>query len=142
MIVRTRFLLAALLASGGAAPALAEPPLIPPDLQPYVARNITAYFVGFLVAPGQPHPMSRDLFIRHQNYMRSQFEAGVYRLAGRFSDSGHIAGMVILSARNAEEARAIVTADPAVGEGALAVEIHPSIFPDLSSLRVEYSPRP
>jgi uncharacterized protein YciI len=102
---------------------------------------MAAYFVGLLVSPDRPRPMIRDLFIRHQAYLRRQFEAGVYRVAGPFTDGGRIHGMVILSARSAEGARAIVAADPAVQEGAMAVEVHPAMFPDLSALRVDYPPR-
>jgi uncharacterized protein YciI len=135
-------LLVALGASTLALPAPAQPAAIPPEFAPYIPRNISSYFVGFLVSPEQPGPMSRELFIGHQNYMRSQIEAGVYRLIGPFTDSGRIRGMVILGARSADEARAIVAADPAVQAGTMAVEIHPAMFPDLSSLRVEYPPRP
>lgn len=137
-----RLLLAILGAGAFALPAAAQPPGIPPELQPYIPRNVGPYFVGFLVSSEQPRAISRELFIQHQNYMRGQFEAGVYRLVGPFTDGGRIRGMVILSARNADEARAIVAADPAVQAGTMAVEIHPGMFPDLSSLRVEYPPRP
>ena len=139
--MRPRPILAAFCAGAVALPAFAQPPAIPPELRPYVPRNIGPYFVGFLVGPEQPRPMSQELFIRHQNYMRGRFEAGVYRLAGPLTDGGQIHGIVILSARNAEEARAIVAADPAVQEGAMAVEVHPAMFPDLSALRVDYPPR-
>ena len=135
-------LLAALGASSLALPAAAQPPGIPPELLPYIPRNVGPYFVGLLVSAEHPQPMSRELFIRHQNYMRTQFEAGVYRLAGPMTDGGRIHGMVILSAPNAEAARAVVAADPAVQAGAMAVEVHPAMFPDLSGLRVEYPPRP
>lgn len=140
--MKLRLLLAPLCAAAFALPAAAQPPGIPPELQPYIPRNVGPYFVGFLVSSEHPQPMSRELFIRHQNYMRTQFEAGVYRLAGPMTDGGRIHGMVILSAANAEAARAIVAADPAVQAGAMAVEVHPAMFPDLSSLRVEYPPRP
>lgn len=141
MRMQLRLALAALCACT-VLPAAAQPPGIPPELLPYIPRNVGPYFVGFLVSPEQPRPMSRELFIRHQNYMRTQFEAGVYRLVGPFTDGGRIRGMVILSAPDAEAARAIVAADPSVQAGAMAVEVHPAMFPDLSSLRVEYPPRP
>jgi uncharacterized protein YciI len=139
--MKLRLCLAALCACV-APPVAAQPPGIPPDLLPYIPRNVGSYFVGFLVSAEHPQPMSRELFIRHQNYMRTQFEAGVYHLAGPMTDNGRIHGMVILSAPDADAARAIVAADPAVQAGAMAVEVHPAMFPDLSGLRVEYSPRP
>ena len=139
--MRLRLLLTALGAANLALSARAQPPAIPPELRPYVPQHMASYFVGFLVSPEQPRPMSRALFIRHQAYLRGRFEAGVYRLAGPFTDGERIHGMVILSARSAEEARAIVAADPAVQEGAMAVEVHPAMFPDLSALRVDYPHR-
>jgi uncharacterized protein YciI len=137
-------ILAALAAApgGSAAAQPPGPPAVPPELQPYVPRTLGAYFVGFLVAPAEPRPMSRELFIRHQAYLRRQFEAGVYRLAGPLTDDGHIHGVVILSAPSREAALAIVAADPSVQEGVFAVELHPAMFPDLSALRVEYPPPP
>lgn len=128
------------LAAGGGAAAPAQPPGIPAELQPYVPRNLGAYFVGMLLAPAEPRPMTRPLFIRHQAYLRRQFEAGIYQLAGPLTDGGTIRGMVILSAPTREAALAILAADPAVQEGAFAVELHPAMFPDLSALRVEYPP--
>lgn len=140
--MRPGVLFAALAAALSPVPAVAQPPAIPPELTPYLPRHLGPYFVGFLVSDGPRHPMSRELFVRHQSYIRSQFEAGIYRLAGPFTDGGRIHGMVILTARDAGAAQAIVAADPAVREGAMAVEIHPAVFPDLSGLRVEYPPRP
>ena len=137
----SRPLLAALAVFGAAAAAPAQPPYpaaIPADIQPYVPRNIGNYFVGFLVSPAQPRPMARELFVRHQAYLRRQFEAGVYRVGGPLTDGGHIRGMVILAAPTEEAARAILAGDPAVQEGVFAVELHPAMFPDLSALRVEY----
>ena len=138
--VTCRLLLAALAA--GAAPAQPPPGQaeIPAPMRPYVPSNLGAYFIGFLVARADAPPMTHELFIRHQAYIRRQFEAGVYHLAGPLTDSSHIAGIVILSAPTREAALAIVAADPAAQAGRFTVEVHPALFPDLSAVRVEYPP--
>ncbi len=140
---RARFLLCVAALAGAPTAAPAQPPYpatIPAEMLPFVPRNMGVYHVGFLVAPAQPRPMTHDLFVRHQAYIRRQFEAGVYHMAGPLTDGGRIRGMVILSAPSAEAAEAIVAADPAVREGVFAVEMHPAMFPDLSGIRVEYPP--
>jgi uncharacterized protein YciI len=122
--------------------AVAQAPAIPPEIQAHIPRDVRPYFLAFLVTPAEPRPMSRELFIRHQGYIRSQFEAGVYRLVGPVTDGGRIRGMVILSAASAEEAQRIVAGDPSVQEHVLDVEVHPAMFPSLDTLRVSYPPRP
>lgn len=141
--LRFRAWLGPVLAALAAAQAPAQPPgppAIPAEIQPYVPRNMAVYFVGLLVAPAEPRPMSRELFIRHQAYLRRQFEAGIYRLARPLTDGGHVHGMVILTAPSREGALAILAGDPAVQAGVFTVEVHPAMFPDLSALRVEYPP--
>lgn len=120
---------------GGQAPAF------PPEFAAHIPSNVEPYFLAFLVNDGEPKEMTFDLFVRHQAYLRRQFEAGVYRLAGPLMDEGRIRGALILSAGSADEARAIVEGDPAVQEGIFAVEVHPALFPSLASLRVEYPAR-
>lgn len=121
--------------------AAAQPAGIPADLRPHVPQNLRSYFVAFLVTPQSPQPMSRALFLEHQAYIRSQFEAGVYHLAGPLTDGSPIRGMIVLSASSAEDARRIASGDPAVGAGVFGIEIHPAMFPDLSPVRAEYLPR-
>ena len=133
--------LAAVAAVALAAAAMAQPAALPPEVAAHVPANVETYFVAFLVTPAEPRPMSFDLFVRHQAHIRRQYEAGAYRLVGPFTDEDRVRGLVIVSAPSAEQARAIVAADPAVQEGALAVEIHPAMFPSLSSLRIEYPAR-
>ena len=138
-----RPVLAALAALGAFAPAAAQPPgpaTIPAEIRPYVPSNMGAYFVGFLIAPAEAHSLTRETFIRHQAYIRRQFEAGIYHVAGPLTDGGRIHGMVILSAPTLEAARAILAGDPAAQDGAFSVEVHPAMFPDLSAVRVEYPP--
>ena len=141
MFGRARFCL--MLAALGAGAAPAQPPSpasIPAELRPYAPSNLVGYFGALLMAPAQPRPATRELFIRHQAYVRRQFEAGVYHLAGPLTDGGPIQGIVIVSAPTREAALAIISADPMVLEGGFTVEMHPAIFPDLSAVRVEYPP--
>jgi uncharacterized protein YciI len=135
-------LLAALAA--GSAPSAAQPPgpeSIPAPMRPYVPTNLTGYFVVFLIAPAQARPIGLDLFIRHEAYLRRQFEAGAFHLAGPLTDNGRIRGLFVVSAPTAEAAAALVAGDPIVPEGGFTVEAHPAMFPDLSSIRPEYAPR-
>jgi len=138
-----RLLLDALACGAGAASS--QPPpgpaAIPAELRPYAPSNLRAYFVGFLVARPDAPPVTRELFVRHQAYIRQQFEAGVYHLAGPLTDGGHIGGIVVAGAPTREAALAIVAADPLVQAGLFTVEVHPALFPDLSAVRVEYPPR-
>ena len=128
---------------GGSLPAQPQPAAaFPPEVAAHVPRNLRSYFVALLINQPEPRAMSQEIFVRHMDYVRSQFEAGVYRVAGPFEDGGRIRGIFILSAGSIEQARAIVAADPAVQANLFTVEIHPATFPDLSALRVEYPPRP
>ena len=106
---------------------------MPLDLKPY--------FVGFLTTPADAKEMPFDLFVRHQAYMRDQFAAGVFHLAGPFTEKGKFRGMVILSAATAEDALAALKRDPAVEAGIFSVEVSPAMFPNLAGLRVNYPPR-
>ena len=131
-----------ILGTVGLGPALAAPsPAIPPEVAAHIPRNVEPYYIAFLVSPAEAEEMPFDLFVRHQAYLRRQFEAGVYRLAGPMMDEGRFRGTLILSAASAEQARAIVEADPAVREGVFSVEVHPAMFPSLATLRVEYPAR-
>jgi uncharacterized protein YciI len=134
-------LLLAALAAGGGGPAAAQPPgpeTIPAPMRPYVPTNLRGYFIVFLMAPAQPRPIGLDLFARHEAYIRRQFEAGAFRVAGPLMDNGRIRGLYIVSAPTREAALALVGGDPIVPEGGFTMEAHPALFPDLSSVRPEY----
>lgn len=133
-------LLAALAAAGAAQAQPPDPATIPPPMRPYAPSNLRGYFVAFLMAPPQARPMSLELFIRHEAYIRRQFEAGAFHVAGPLTDNGPIRGLFIVSAPNREAALAMVAADPIVREAGYTVEVHPAMFPDLSGVRVEYPP--
>ena len=142
MFSRGLIVLAALLAMTWHRSCAAEPASLPPEIARHVPSNLETYFVAFLVNASEPKPMSTELFIRHQAYIRKQFEAGVYHVAGPLTDGGSTRGLTILSATSLEKARAIVEADPVIQEHVLAAEVHPAMFPSLSGLKVQYPARP
>jgi uncharacterized protein YciI len=108
-----------------------------------IPKGMKSYFVGFLVrgdrsAQTLPTEELDQLMRKHLAYIRSQVEAGKYALAGPFLDSGRIAGILIINATSAEEAKQIVSSDPMVQSGRLSPEIHPAKLADLSCVRTEY----
>lgn len=133
---------AAALAAAGAADAEARKVTMPPELAPHVPSDLRSYFLAFLVTPPEPKDLSADLFQRHQAYMRSQVERGTYRLMGPLIDAGRIRGIVIVDAADAEAARALVAADPAVQAEVFAVEVHGAVLPNLGGLTIAYPPKP
>ena len=146
MITHARLRLSlATLAAVCASAATAQPPGppgIPADFRPYVPGNLRTYFVGLLTGPGNGRPITRELFIRHEAYLRRQYEAGILRLAGPFTDRGNIHGIFILSAPTSEAAIAMVAADPVAQEVGFIVEMHAALLPDLSTVRIEFPPPP
>ena len=101
------------------------------------------YFVGLLLKGenfnAKISQAEHDrLFQGHLAYVRSQAEAGKYRLAGPFRDDGKIAGLLIIDAPTADEATKIVSGDPMVKAGIVAFELHPALLEDMSCVRTEY----
>jgi len=81
-----------------------------------IPNGMKHYFVGLLVrgetsAQNLPKEELDQLMQKHLAYIRSQAEAGKYALAGPFLDSGRIAGMLIINAASAEEAKQIVSGE-------------------------------
>lgn len=106
-------------------------------------KGMKQYYVRFLVKPEKPLPAlpneeNDKLMQQHLAYIRSQADAGKYKLAGPFLDNGRISGMLIVDAASAEEARKIVDGDPMVQSGRLASEIHPAMMADLSCVLIEF----
>ena len=62
---------------------------------------------------------------KHFKYVSSLLDSGKAVIAGQFSDNGDIAGVIILRASSAEEARAWIDADPEIKSGQLTAEMHP-----------------
>ena len=138
--MRLIILLAVALATS--VPAVAAPKFDPPpEIAAHVPRDLRSYFLAFFVTPQVPKEMSRDVFVRHQAYLREQTEKKVYHLFGPLTDGGKTRGIIILTAGSADEARAIVGADAAVQAGVLGVEVHPLVLPNLDGLKIDYPPR-
>jgi uncharacterized protein YciI len=128
------------LSGGSAAAQRPAAPAFPPDVAAQIPPNLRAYFLAFLVDRAEQGAIPHEILVQHLTYMRRQVEAGIYHLAGPLTDQDRIRGIIILSADSIEEARTIVSADPSVQAGLLAVEIHPALLPSLTGFRIEYPP--
>ncbi len=73
------------------------------------------------VASGMP----KDLKSQHVASVMSLLESGKAVIAGPLEDDSDIAGILVLRAKSAEEARAWAESDPAVKAGFFSVEMHP-----------------
>jgi uncharacterized protein YciI len=125
---------------GAEAPTVdGTPAEVPPEIAALVPKNLRNYFLVFVVTPPQPKPMSGELFVRHQAYLRKQVEAGAIRLVGPVTNGNRIRGIKIISAASIDEARKIAEGDPAVQEDVLDVEVHPVTLPSLATLKIEYA---
>jgi uncharacterized protein YciI len=137
--VKTKSLVAAaLLFASVCCPAQSSAPE-----NPGIPKGMKHYFIGFLVkGPKYDTIVSKDeraqLFEKHIAYIRSQAEAGKYKLAGPFVDDGNIGGILIIDTPTEEEAKQIVAGDPMVQAGRMAPEIHPAMLADLSCVLPEY----
>jgi uncharacterized protein YciI len=73
------------------------------------------------IAAGMP----KDLQSQHVANVMSLIESGKAVIAGPLGDDSDIAGIFVLRAKSAEEARAWAESDPAVKAGFLTAEMHP-----------------
>lgn len=101
------------------------------------------YFVGLLVKGEKfnadiSQAERQNLFQGHLAYVRSQAEAGKYRLAGPFSDDSKIAGILIIDTPTEDAARKIVSGDPMVKSGRFAVELYAAMLEDASCVKFDY----
>jgi uncharacterized protein YciI len=62
---------------------------------------------------------------QHLEYVQSLLESDKAMIAGRIADDPELRGVYIFRTKSADEARAWVTADPAVAAGHFEVEMHP-----------------
>jgi uncharacterized protein YciI len=69
--------------------------------------------------------MSKDLQAAHIANVMSLLESGKAVIAGPLGDDSDIAGVLVLRAKSAEEARAWTASDPAVKAGFFSAEMHP-----------------
>jgi uncharacterized protein YciI len=73
------------------------------------------------VAAGMP----KDLQTAHVTHVLSLLETGKAIIAGPLGDEGDIAGIYVMRAKSAEEARAWADNDPAVKAGFFVADMHP-----------------
>jgi uncharacterized protein len=63
---------------------------------------------------------------QHFEYLQAQARAGKVRIAGRTTeDDARTLGLILLEATSEADARAIMSADPAVAKGVMRAELHP-----------------
>lgn len=137
--IRTALFAMAVLIAGAVA---AQTPSQMPQ-GPNIPKGLKQYFIAFLVqgekwAQTPPKVELDQLMQQHLAYIRSQADAGKYKVAGPFLDNGRIRGFVVVEAATAEEAANIVNGDPMVKSGRMAGEIHPAMMADISCVLVEY----
>jgi uncharacterized protein len=107
---------------------------------PNVPRNLKPYYVA-LFRTGERWNQTEgaeELVAQQLAFLRTQFEAGVYRAAGPVTDGGEISAMAILEAETLEAAQKIAQQDPGVMAGRLVVDVRPALLPALDAVRVEY----
>jgi len=105
-----------------------------------VPRNLKPYFLA-LYRPGDRWNQTdgvEDLPAQQLAFLRTQFEAGVYRAAGPITDGGETTAIAIIEAENLAAATQIAEQDPAVVAARLTVTVHPTLLPSLDSVRTEY----
>ncbi len=136
LLVATPFVL------GAQQPATTQPaaPAAPPGYE--IPRDMTTYYVATYVRGpkfmANDSPERQALTKQHLSFIRKMIEQKKYLLAGPFVDNGPQLGMAIVAAPNADEAKRITTADPAIAAGHMAVEVRAAMLPSMSSLVVKY----
>jgi uncharacterized protein YciI len=103
-------------------------------------RNLKPYVLA-LFRPGERWNQTEgaeELPVQQLAFLRTQFEAGVYRAAGPITAGDGISAMAIIEAESLEAARGAAEQDPAVVAKRLVVEVHPALLPSLDAVRAEY----
>jgi uncharacterized protein YciI len=112
-------------------------------LEPYIPKNMKAYYLDLLVKSEKPEAgvtpaEDAERMRKHLAYIRSQVEAGRFVLVGPLTEDNRIRGIAVIQAASLEEAQRIASGDPAVQSGHLAVEVHPILLEDLAGVRFDY----
>jgi len=111
-------------------------------LAPYIPKNLKPYFLEMLLLKDKPAALPEgertQLMQKHLAYIRSHVEAGKFALVGRLTEENRLRGIVVIKADSLEEAQRLASADPLVQSGQLAVEVHPILLEDLSSVHFDY----
>jgi uncharacterized protein YciI len=106
-----------------------------------VLKGMKQYFIGFFVMAEKPalsEEEQQTLFQKHVAYVRSEEEAGKYRLAGPLQDNGRIAGILIIDTPMIDEAKGILSKDALVLSGRVTAEVHPIMLPDVSCVLTQH----
>jgi uncharacterized protein len=144
------FLVAALLAAAGPAAAqnAAQPAAQPvavaaaPALD--IPKGMTPYYVVLYTKgerwTAEQSPAETALTREHLAYIRRNIERKRYVFAGPMADgaTSRVQGIIVLNAASADEARRVVSDDPAVRAGRFAVELHSAMLPSLAGVDVRY----
>jgi len=120
-----------------AAPAAAPVPPgfeIPKDMAPYYLAIYVKGPKHVAAQSAESTALTRD----HLKYIRRMIEEKKYMFAGPLLDGGDKQGIAVVAAANEQEARRIVSGDPAIAAGHMAVEMHPAMLPSMASLVVKY----
>lgn len=87
------------------------------------------YFMGFLMRvedkPDLDSAMVMEIQKAHRNYMSENAKTGTLLIAGPFGDDGDMRGIVIYDVATKAEADSIISNDPAVKAGRLAIDVKP-----------------
>lgn len=87
------------------------------------------YYMGFLMrVPDKPALDSAkvmEIQQAHQDYMSENAKTGTLLIAGPFGDDGDMRGIVIYDVATKAEADSIISNDPAVKAGRLAIDVKP-----------------
>jgi uncharacterized protein YciI len=83
------------------------------------------FYMCLLIKPANfsPANLNQDLVKEHLKHVQGLLASGKAALAGPFADNNRIAGVFVLNASSAEEARAMEEADPFVKTAGLSVEV-------------------
>ena len=83
------------------------------------------FYMCLLIKPENfsPANLSQDLVKEHLKHVQDLLASGKAALAGPFAENTRIAGVLVLNASSAEEARAMEEADPFVKKAGLSVEV-------------------
>ena len=107
-----------------------------------VPKNLKPYFLGLLRRGPRWNetegPEATDLIERQLAYLREQFEAGRYMVAGPVMDEGEFTAVLLIAAETYVAALALAENDPGVQAGRLVAEVHPVLLPDLDRVRAVY----
>jgi len=100
-------------------------PVGPAGAQAEPSRMRTTYLVVYRPGPAwlPSKPIAEQPLKEHGRYMLGLYVKGSLKFAGPFSDNA--GGAAAFEAADDEEAKAVVSADPAVVSGVFLADVHP-----------------